>query len=492
MINKILIANRSEIACRIIKAAKELGIKTVAIYSEIDINALHVKLADESALIGPAPASQSYLNQEKIIETALKMGADAIHPGYGFLSENYEFNQKVRDAGLVYIAPNVEAMKLLGSKTSSRQTMIDAGVPVIKGFQSKTASIEEFKSQAILIGFPVLVKASAGGGGKGMRIVREEKEFEEAFTASSREALNAFGDGTVFVEKYVENPRHIEFQVAGDSHNNYIHLYERECSIQRRHQKIIEETPSTVLTNELRNEMGKAAVEAIRAVKYDSVGTVEFLLDNDGKFFFLEVNTRIQVEHPITEMTTGIDLLKLQIDIANGKELPYKQNEITQRGHAIECRVYAEDAEKDFIPTGGKVFFHKAPTGIGIRYDTGITSGSEISPYYDPIMSKIISFGDNREEARNRMKLALKETVILGVKTSMDFMYRVLNNDNFIAGNTHTNFLELNPEVFENNKDDSELAALITTILNTENNTNNTIPLLPWQIIGEWEIGATK
>jgi acetyl/propionyl-CoA carboxylase alpha subunit len=254
--------------------------------------------------------------------------------------------------------------------------MIDAGVPVINGFQSETASIDEFKSKAIEIGFPVLVKASAGGGGKGMRIVRSADEFEDAFNASAREAKSAFGDATVFVEKYVENPRHIEFQVAGDSHDNYVHMYERECSIQRRHQKVIEETPSTVLTEELRNKMGAAAVEAIRAVNYDSVGTVEFLLDDDGKFYFLEVNTRIQVEHPITELTTGIDLLKLQIDIANGKEIPYKQSDITQRGHAIECRVYAEDAEKDFIPTGGKVLYHRPPTGLGMRYDTGITTGS--------------------------------------------------------------------------------------------------------------------
>lgn len=492
MIKKILIANRSEIACRIIRAAKEMGIKTVAVYSEIDKEALHVKLADESALIGPAPANQSYLNQDILIETALKMGADAIHPGYGFLSENYEFNQKVRDSGLTYIAPNVEAMKLLGSKTSSRQTMIDAGVPVINGFQSKTASIDDFKSKAIEIGFPVLVKASAGGGGKGMRIVRSADEFEDAFNASSREAKSAFGDATVFVEKYVENPRHIEFQVAGDSHNNYIHLYERECSIQRRHQKVIEETPSTALTEGLRKTMGAAAVEAIRAVNYDSVGTVEFLLDDDGKFYFLEVNTRIQVEHPITEMTTGIDLLKLQIDIANGKEMPYKQSDITQRGHSIECRVYAEDAEKDFIPTGGKVLYHRPLTGLGIRYDTGITSGSEISPYYDPIMSKIISYGSTREEAIERMKLALKETVILGVKTSMDFMYRVLCNENFISGNTHTNFLEKNPEVFEDNSDNSELAALVTTMINQKEETECEDTPLPWQIIGEWEIGATK
>jgi acetyl-CoA carboxylase biotin carboxylase subunit len=494
MINKILIANRSEIACRIIKAAKELNIKTVAIHSEIDKDSLHVKLADESVLIGPAPANQSYLNQEKVIDAALKIGADAIHPGYGFLSENYEFNQKVRDAGLTYIAPNVESMKLMGSKTASRKTMINAGVPVIDGYQDNSSDINIFKQKAIEIGFPVLVKASAGGGGKGMRVVRKEEEFEEAFASSSREAKNSFGDPTVFVEKYIENPRHIEFQIAGDKHGNYVHLFERECSIQRRHQKIIEETPSTALNGELRNKMGNAAVNAVKAVDYDSVGTVEFLLDNDGNYYFLEVNTRIQVEHPITEMITGIDLLKLQIKIAEGEELPFKQEELTQQGHAIECRVYAEDAQKDFMPTGGKVLFHKAPNGLGVRYDTGITTGSEISSYYDPIMSKIICYGNTRNEAIDRMKIALKETVILGVVTSLDFIHDVLDTDDFTKGKTFTNFLDNNSDLFnEKNNDNHLVAASFVTAIEEEKETIGKIGnRLPWEIIGKWEIGVEK
>ncbi|MFN3194761.1 MAG: acetyl/propionyl/methylcrotonyl-CoA carboxylase subunit alpha [Chlorobiota bacterium] len=493
-IKKILIANRSEIACRVIKAAKELNIKTVAIYSEIDKDSLHVKLADESILVGPAPANQSYLDQENVINAALKMGADAIHPGYGFLSENYEFNEKVREAGLTYIAPNIESMKLMGSKTASRKTMIEAGVPVIEGYQDNSSDVKAFKQKAIEIGFPVLVKASAGGGGKGMRIVRSEEEFEDAFASSSREAKNAFGDSTVFVEKYIENPRHIEFQVAGDKHGNYVHLFERECSIQRRHQKIIEETPSTALDNDLRNEMGEAAVNAVKAVDYDSVGTVEFLLDNSGNYYFLEVNTRIQVEHPITEMTTGIDLLKLQIKIAEGEELPFKQEELSQQGHSIECRVYAEDARKDFIPTGGIVLFHKAPEGLGVRYDTGIITGSEISSYYDPIMSKIISYGSTRTEAIERMKIALKDTVILGVVTSLDFIHDVLDTDDFRKGKTYTNFLENNSQLFEKDDDDYLFAASFLTAIESEEMNDNTdnMTRLPWEIIGEWEIGELK
>lgn len=493
-IKKILIANRSEIACRIIKAAKELNIKTVAIYSEIDKDSLHVKLADESILVGPAPANQSYLDQDKVINAALKIGADSIHPGYGFLSENFEFNEKVREAGLTYIAPNVESMKLMGSKTASRKTMIEAGVPVIEGYQDNSSDVNIFKQKAIEIGFPVLVKASAGGGGKGMRIVRSEEEFEDAFASSSREAKNAFGDATVFVEKYIENPRHIEFQVAGDKHGNYVHLFERECSIQRRHQKIIEETPSTALDNDLRNKMGEAAVNAVKAVDYDSVGTVEFLLDNKGNYYFLEVNTRIQVEHPITEMTTGIDLLKLQIKIAEGEELPFKQEELSQQGHSIECRVYAEDAKKDFMPTGGTVLFHKAPEGLGIRYDTGITSGSEISSYYDPIMSKIISYGSTRTEAIERMKIALKDTVILGVVTSLDFIHDVLDTDDFRKGKTYTNFLDYNPELFtKKDKDFLVATSLVAALDSSDNNDNLDLQnSLPWEIIGKWEIGVEK
>lgn len=494
-IRKVLVANRSEIAVRIIRGLQELGIKTVAIYSEIDKNALHTQVADEAVLIGKAPANESYLNQERIIEAALETECDAIHPGYGFLSEKYDFNQKVRDAGLIFIGPNPLSMKLLGSKVESRITMIEAGIPVCPGMKGSSKDFEEFEKVAQEIGFPVLVKASDGGGGKGMRIVRELKDLKHSVEAAMRESLSSFGSDVIFLEKYIESPRHIEFQVAGDHYGNAIHLFERECSIQRRHQKIIEETPSPILDSELRKKMGETAVKVIKASNYDNVGTVEFLLDKDKNFYFLEVNARIQVEHPITEMTTGVDLLKLQVHISEGKELPLKQEDIVQRGHSLECRIYAEDPDNSFMPSPGKIHFLKEPTGIGVRYDSGITQNSEVSIYYDPILAKLITYGQNREESRIRMINALKENVILGVKTSIPLMIEVLQHKEYISGNISTNFLnDYFSEKIPVNEDEMKMALAVAGLTQVQkkdkvkDNSINGNQSNPWLEIGKWEL----
>jgi acetyl-CoA carboxylase biotin carboxylase subunit len=494
-IKKVLIANRSEIAVRIIRGLKELGIKTVAIYSEIDKNALHTQVADEAILIGKAPANESYLKQEKIIEVALQTNCDAIHPGYGFLSEKYDFNQKVRDAGLIFIGPNPLSMKLLGSKVESRITMIEAGIPVCPGMKGSSKDFDEFEKVAKEIGFPVLVKASDGGGGKGMRIVNEIKELKPSVEAAMRESLSAFGSDVIFLEKYITAPRHIEFQVAGDHFGNAIHLFERECSIQRRHQKIIEETPSPILTEELRKKMGETAVKVIKASKYDNVGTVEFLLDNNNNFYFLEVNARIQVEHPVTEMTTGVDLVKLQIHISEGNEIPYKQEALTQRGHSLECRIYAEDPDNSFMPSPGKIHYFKEPTGIGVRYDSGIVQNSEVSIYYDPILAKLITYGQNREESRIRMINALKDNVILGVKTSVPLLIEVLQHQEYISGNINTNFLnDYFAEKIPTNEEELKLAlataGLIQEKTNDKNFINNQNVKIsnPWLELNKWEL----
>jgi acetyl-CoA carboxylase biotin carboxylase subunit len=494
-IKKVLIANRSEIAVRIIRGLKELGIKTVAIYSEIDKNALHTQVADEAILIGKAPANESYLKQEKIIEVALQTNCDAIHPGYGFLSEKYDFNQKVRDAGLIFIGPNPLSMKLLGSKVESRITMIEAGIPVCPGMKGSSKDFDEFEKVAKEIGFPVLVKASDGGGGKGMRIVNEIKELKPSVEAAMRESLSAFGSDVIFLEKYITAPRHIEFQVAGDHFGNAIHLFERECSIQRRHQKIIEETPSPILTEELRKKMGETAVKVIKASKYDNVGTVEFLLDNNNNFYFLEVNARIQVEHPVTEMTTGVDLVKLQIHISEGNEIPYKQEALTQRGHSLECRIYAEDPDNSFMPSPGKIHYFKEPTGIGVRYDSGIVQNSEVSIYYDPILAKLITYGQNREESRIRMINALKDNVILGVKTSVPLLIEVLQHQEYISGNITTNFLnDYFAEKIPTNEEELKLAlataGLIQEKTNDKNFINNQNVKIsnPWLELNKWEL----
>ena len=478
-----------------------MDIETVAVYSEVDAGALHVQLADEAVCIGPAQASESYLNMEKIIETAKESGCDAIHPGYGFLAENPVFNKKVRESGLIFIGPEPEPMELLGSKVASRKTMINADVPVIPGMKGSSMEIKDFEDAASEMGFPVLIKASAGGGGKGMRVVHEPAKLKEAVESAMRESKSAFGSEEVFLEKYIEAPRHVEFQVAADHHGNAVYLFERECSIQRRHQKIIEESPSPVMDPGLQKKMGETAVKVIKASNYTNAGTVEFLVDKDKNFYFLEVNARIQVEHPITEATTGVDLVKLQIMIANNEMMPFSQDELMQNGHAIECRIYAEDAESNFMPSSGKILYLKEPIGPGVRYDSGITTGSVVPVFYDPVLAKLIVWGKDREEARKRMILALKENIVLGVKTSIRFMIDCLEHPEFIAGNTFTDFIEKNmhdkmqPEIGENKLKNAIAAAALHNSLNYRKKVvkseNGEIPT-PWQSIGKWEICSSN
>ncbi len=494
MFQKILIANRGEIAVRIIRSLKELGIVTVAVYSEADKNSLHKEFADESVFIGDSKPSESYLNQEKIIQVAIDNGCDAIHPGYGFLSEKWEFNKKVVEAGLTFIGPNWQAMKLLGSKVQSRIAMIEAGVPVCPGMKGGSKDFDEFEKVAEEIGFPVLVKASDGGGGKGMRVVWNIEDLKPSVEAAMRESISAFGSDVIFLEKYIQSPRHIEFQIACDKHGNAIHLNERECSIQRRHQKIIEETPSPIMTPELRKQMGETAVRVARAAKYDNIGTVEFLVDKNLNYYFLEVNARIQVEHPVTELTTGIDLVKLQVNIANGGKLQYSQSDIKQLGHSVECRIYAEDPDNNFFPSPGFINFLQEPKGVGVRYDNGVKQGSEVPIHYDPILAKLITCGENREESRIRMINALKENVILGVKTSTAFMIQVLEHPDYIAGNINTNFLN-DFQISSKPSEEIQNAALSLAGLHSSSQKknfvtshNNLIQSNPWLEIGKWEI----
>ncbi len=442
MINKILVANRGEIAVRIIRSCREMGIKTVAVYSEADRKSLHVRYANEAYYIGSSPSSESYLSIKKIIEVAKKSKSDAIHPGYGFLSENAEFAKLCRKEKIIFIGPSAQAIATMGDKITARQTMINAGVPVVPGTWKKLNTEEEIKSVLDDIGLPLMVKASAGGGGKGMRLVKSEKDLLGAVKAAKSEALASFGDDSVYIEKYIESPHHIEFQILADSQENTIHLCERECSIQRRHQKVIEETPSPIMTPGLREKMGKDAVAAAKAVSYEGAGTIEFLVDNKGNYFFLEMNTRLQVEHPITERVVGIDLVKEQINIANGKSLEHKQEDISQFGHAIECRIYAEDPENNFMPSPGKVRHISEPNGLGIRTDGYVYEGYEIPIYYDPMISKLIVWGKNRDEAIKRMSRALFEYKITGVKTSISFLEKIMSSNDFIKGYYNTHFID--------------------------------------------------
>jgi acetyl-CoA carboxylase biotin carboxylase subunit len=455
---KILVANRGEIALRVMKACREMGIPTVAVYSTSDKGSLHVQFADEAVCIGPPPPLDSYLNIDKIISTAKKTGADAIHPGYGFLAENPEFARRCSEEGITFIGPNHEAMRLLGNKVESRRTMVKAGIPVIPGMMGGCTEVSLLVNEATRMEFPVLVKAAGGGGGKGMRIVRAAKELEESLAACMREARSAFGDDTIYLERYIEQPRHVEFQILADTHGNVVHLFERECSIQRRYQKIVEETPSVALDSALREKMGAVAVQVARTAGYTNAGTVEFLLDQTGKFYFLEVNARVQVEHPITEAVVGVDLVKQQIRIASGEKLSLKQEDLRQRGHAIECRIYAEDPENGFLPCAGKILFVKEPVGPGIRCDSGIWTGCEVSVHYDPILSKLVVWDETREQARRRMASALRQYVILGIKTTVPFLADVMEHPVFAEGGTHTGFI---PEHFSDWKqaegDSSEL-----------------------------------
>ena len=442
MFRKVLIANRGEIALRIIRACRELGVKTVAVYSEADARAPHVREADEAVLIGPAPSSESYLKGDAVIAAALRTGAEAVHPGYGFLSEREWFARAVRDAGLVWIGPPAEAIAAMGSKTSARALAIAAGTPVVPGTTTALRDAAEAAEVAERFGYPVLLKAAAGGGGKGMRVVHAAGELESALASAQREAKNAFGDDAVYVEKYIVGPRHVEIQVLGDMHGTMLHLGERECSVQRRHQKMIEEAPSVAVSPELRERMGAAAVAAARAAGYVNAGTCEFLLDAAGQFYFLEMNTRIQVEHPVTELVTGIDLVQWQLRIASGERLPFVQADITPRGWAIECRITSEDSSNGFLPSTGRVEYLHVPSGPGVRWDGGIELGSEISLYYDPMLAKLIVWAPTRIEAVNRMHRALLELTIEGVETSRDFHLRVFEDSEFREGAIEIQWLE--------------------------------------------------
>lgn len=440
-ISKLLIANRGEIALRIMRSAKEMGIRTVAVFSEADRNALHVRYADEAVCIGPAPSNQSYLVGEKIIDACRLTGAQAIHPGYGFLSENAGFAQKVADAGLILVGPSPQAMETMGNKLSAKAAALKYNIPMVPGTEEAIQDVNEAKQRAVEVGFPILIKAAAGGGGKGMRIVEQAADFEEQMQLAVSEATSAFGDGAVFIERYVTSPRHIEIQVLGDSHGNIVHLFERECSVQRRHQKVIEEAPSSVLTEEIRQQMGKCAVDVARSVNYTGAGTVEFILDENLDFFFLEMNTRLQVEHPVTELITGIDLVKEQIKIASGEKLSFNQEDLKISGHAIELRVYAEDPANNFLPDIGTLQTYSTPKGNGVRVDDGFEQGMEIPIYYDPMIAKLITYGKDREEAIERMIRAIEEYDITGIETTLAFGKFVMQHEAFKTGNFDTHFV---------------------------------------------------
>ncbi len=441
MFKKILIANRSEIAIRVMRACRELDVKTVAVYSEVDKNALFAKYADEAFPIGPAPAAQSYLNMDKIIEVAHKSGAEAIHPGYGFLSENEIFADRCEKEGIIFIGPSSHTIESVGSKIAAKKTMKAAGIPVIPGSKNGINNFDDAVKVAESIGYPVIVKASAGGGGIGMKVVRKTEELRETIESTQRVAKSSFGDATVFIEKYLEMPRHIEFQILADNYGNIIHVGDRECSIQRRHQKLIEESPSPIMTPELRERMGSDAVKAAAAINYTNAGTIEFLYSK-GEYFFLEMNTRLQVEHPITEIVTGVDLAKEQLRIASGEELSYKQSDIQQRGWAIECRLNAEDPLNNFTPAPGKLRRYRSSGGPGVRVDSGVHTGFTITPFYDSLISKLTVWGRDRNEAIARMKRALYEYIIVGVTTNIPFHKAVMNNEYFQRGELTTHFIE--------------------------------------------------
>lgn len=444
MFKKILVANRGEIAVRIMRTLREMGIASVALYSDDDKEAAHTLAADEAIALGDPTPSASYLNIEKILAAAQATGAEAIHPGYGFLSENPRFAQSVVDAHMIFIGPSAKVLASLGNKIEARQMAQKAGVAVVEGMDSAGSDFVKLAGGAQRIGYPVLIKAAAGGGGKGMRVVSAPDKLKEAVQQASSEAQTAFSDGSIFIEKYIERPRHVEFQIMADSHGNVVHLFERECSIQRRHQKIVEEAPAPALrgNQELREKMGQAAVAIARAAGYVNAGTIEFLVDNSGHFYFMEVNGRLQVEHPITEMLTGIDLVRSQIEIAAGGFLPWSQNEIVCRGHAIECRIYAENPARNFLPSPGRVLFARAPEGPGIRFDHAVHTGTLVSLHYDPILGKLIAHGENRAAALDRMIRALKECVVLGVHTPNEFLIELISSEPFQKGETHTHFLQ--------------------------------------------------
>ncbi|MCD6516290.1 MAG: acetyl-CoA carboxylase biotin carboxylase subunit [Candidatus Aminicenantes bacterium] len=501
MFEKILIANRGEIAVRIIRACQEMGISTVAVYSEADRKSLHVQFADEAVCIGPAQAVDSYLDIDNIIHAAKEKKAQAIHPGYGFLAENPSFSLRCEKEGIVFIGPNSRAMDLVGDKVRSRQTVEKAGVPIIPGMKCVLKNISEYEKEADKIGYPLMIKASAGGGGKGMRIVHSHERLKAGLEAGMREAKSAFGDESVYLEKCIQEPRHVEFQILADNYGNIVHLFERECSIQRRHQKIIEESPSQALDEGLRDQMGEVAKRVIQVTGYNNAGTVEFLLDKDRNFYFLEVNARLQVEHPVTELVTGLDIVQHQILIAAGKKLKIKQSSLHQKGHSIECRIYAEDPENNFLPSSGKILFINEPAGPGIRLDSGIYSGCEVPIYYDPILSKLVVWAENREMACQRMVQALEHYVILGVKTSISFLKEVISSPMFRRGDTTTDFIEKQfKDGFALRKDDKkrEICLLAAAFLGQNRTYDSGIgkkehgERSPWQTLGKWRLGRSE
>ena len=488
--NKILVANRGEIALRVMRSAKEMGIKTVAVFSEADRNALFVKYADEAVCIGPPPSNQSYLKGDVILEVCKKLQVDGIHPGYGFLSENADFARKVKEAGITFIGPSPEAMDMMGDKLSAKAAAKKFNVPMVPGSEGAIKDLEEAVKVALETGFPLLIKASAGGGGKGMRLVERVEDVEEQMKLAMSEAKSAFGDDAVFIEKFVSGPRHIEIQVLADNHGNTLYLFERECSIQRRHQKVIEEAPSSVLTLELREKMGKCAVDVAKACNYSGAGTVEFLVDDQLNFYFLEMNTRLQVEHPVTEMITGLDLVKEQIKIARNETLTFKQEDLKINGHALEVRVYAEDPLNNFLPDIGKLHTYKIPKGTGVRVDDGFEEGMDIPIYYDPMIAKLITHGKDRKEAIDRMLRAISEYKIVGVETTLDFCSFVLQHKAFVSGDFDTNFIKhhYQPEMLKKqHKDEEEIAAWMAAELfsstaskiNTEN--SSTVNISHWK-----------
>jgi len=500
MFKKILIANRGEIAVRVIRACREMGISPVAVYSEADRTGLHVALADEAVAIGPAPAAESYLDTDRIVRAVRDTGAEAVHPGYGFLAENADFARRLEKEGIVFIGPRSDALELVGDKVRARQTMEKAGIPVIPGMKSIPSEAAEYAKAARSLGYPVIVKASAGGGGKGMRIVAAEKDLGPALEAGRREAKSAFGDESVYLEKYLEEPRHVEFQVLADNEGRTVHLFERECSIQRRHQKIVEETPSPALDDALRLKMGETAIKAMRAAGYNNAGTVEFLLDKNRNFYFLEVNARLQVEHPVTELVTGVDLVRRQILAAADEPLTLSQEGLRQRGHAIECRIYAEDPAANFLPSPGRILFLREPKGPGVRLDSGIYGGWDVPIYYDPILAKLVVWAEDRELACRRMEAALDEYAVLGIHTTIGFLKDVIRHPEFRAGRTNTAFI---PKYFdgwarEENTEEALALALAAAAIDetglrarpkgsprTKEETAG-----PWQTLGRWKMGG--
>lgn len=471
---KLLIANRGEIALRVMRSAREMGIRTVAVYSEADRDALHVRYADEAVCIGAAPSGESYLRGEKIIEACRLTGADAIHPGYGFLSENGSFARMVKEAGLTFVGPSPEAMDIMGNKLSAKAAAMKYNIPMVPGTEEAIQDINEARKRAVEVGFPILIKAAAGGGGKGMRIVENEESFGEQMQRAVSEATSAFGNGSVFIERYLTSPRHIEIQVLGDTHGNIVHLFERECSVQRRHQKVVEEAPSSVLTPGLREAIGRCAVDVARSCSYTGAGTVEFMLDENMDFYFLEMNTRLQVEHPVTELITGIDLVKEQIRIARGEDISFKQEDLEIRGHAVELRVYAEDPKNNFLPDIGRLETYIVPQGPGVRVDDGFEQGMEIPIYYDPMIAKLITYGRDRAEAIERMIRAIEEYRISGVENTLEFGKFVMQHPAFVSGKFDTNFVSryFLPEALQHQDEEEALiAALVAAhLMKTQEN----------------------